>query len=210
MKLLDAQSGKVMDRRHFHRDASDDVTLARQLVKAVLGKTATWPEDDEVDGLMQSQGGFLDFGCSSWPQDVEGDPHDTGEYGEVEDSDTEELSRCEVAGSFFGVPVPNGSAVPVMDVASSTSEPIPITQGTCDVAPSVRQEAEPLRTEAASGRAEIPRGPSAKTLPPSAKRGKRQPLTSQQQAWICKQRNEFWGFSSTEAPPAFRNQKYLG
>ena len=139
MKLLDAHSGKLMDRHLFLRDASDDVTLARRLVKAVLGRTATWPEDDEVDGLMQSQGGFLDFGCSSWPQDVADDPHDNGECGEVEDSDTEELSRWEVAGSFFGESVPNGSAVPVMDDASGPSEPIPITQGTCDVALPLRQ-----------------------------------------------------------------------
>lgn len=46
--VLDAHSKKVQGAHYILQDPEDDIILAKELVKSVLGKTVAWPSDDDV------------------------------------------------------------------------------------------------------------------------------------------------------------------
>jgi hypothetical protein len=50
MVELDARSGNAQDRHYILRDAENDVILATQLVKTVLGGTVAWEDCDIHSG----------------------------------------------------------------------------------------------------------------------------------------------------------------
>ena len=65
MVVLDAHSKRVQDTHYILRDASDDVKLAKALVKAVLGKTVQWPSDAaaDLDGTIVKAESDEDLAC---------------------------------------------------------------------------------------------------------------------------------------------------
>ena len=46
MVVLDAHSRKIQESHYILKDYSDDIKLAKELVKAILGKTVRWPNDN--------------------------------------------------------------------------------------------------------------------------------------------------------------------
>ena len=56
MVLIDAHSVAVQNKHYLLKDPADDVKLARQFVKTVIGKTVRWPSDEEVNAFFQEQG----------------------------------------------------------------------------------------------------------------------------------------------------------
>jgi len=54
MVVLDAHSKKVQGVHYILRDPSDDVVLAKQLVKSVLGETVVWPSAQQVEEHLRS------------------------------------------------------------------------------------------------------------------------------------------------------------
>ena len=122
MKIVDAHSKKVQDRHYCLRDPEDDVALAKQLVKTIIGETVQWPTDEEVEAFMKTSPDLDALLCDAMNNGDE----DAGEEPQASDSEYEdiELDWWEAAGDFFGIPAPNvplqydaSEVIPVKDQA---------------------------------------------------------------------------------------------
>ena len=106
MVVLDAHSKKVQGVHYILRDPADDVVLAKQLVKAVLGKTVVWPSDQQVEEYVKSG---------------QAQEERTGYEGEADseaDSEDEELPYFKGA-EMFGVSVE--VLTPLLDLQQEVS-----------------------------------------------------------------------------------------
>ena len=100
MVILDAHSKQVQDRHYILRDPEDDVKLAKELVKAVLGRSVTWPTAADVNKCQLGQALELILEGKASDEELQEEEEETSA-----EEDEEELEYWEF-GEFFGVPKP--------------------------------------------------------------------------------------------------------
>ena len=86
MVILDAHSKKVQDSHYILKDHEDDIKLAKELVKVVLGKTVRWPEGNtsigEQHNIVADMAKQIDLGSATNEMGAEGDEDEDLDYFE--------------------------------------------------------------------------------------------------------------------------------
>ena len=111
---------QVMDKHYILREPEDDVVLAEELIRKVLGKTVPFPEEEDVTRYFA--------GGSSWAKRLGvllagGSDEEGGEEpgeGQYVDDDDGELLEWWAFAEVFGVPHPKEAQVaPLTDLGSA-------------------------------------------------------------------------------------------